>query len=69
MGEVEAIIILSFVSAGVGALIWRSMDLGLMDEIYPSEKTGRTLKGAFYGFIFIWILYGILRLLSWAINI
>ena len=69
MGEIEVIIILSFVSSGVGAFIWRNMGYGLMDEIYPSEKTGRTLKGAVYGFIFVWILYGTLHLLNWAIKL
>lgn len=69
MGEIIATIILSLLSAGVGALIWRNMGLGLMDEINPSEKTGRTLQGVIYGFIFVWALYGIIHLLNWAVNL
>jgi UPF0716 family protein affecting phage T7 exclusion len=69
MSEIVATIILSLLSAGVGALIWREMGLGLMDEINPDEKTGRTLKGAIYGFIFVWGLYGIIHLLNWAVNL
>jgi UPF0716 family protein affecting phage T7 exclusion len=69
MSEIVATIILSLLSSGVGALIWRNMGLGLMDEINPDEKAGRTLQGAIYGFIFVWGLYGIIHLLNWVVNL